>query len=221
MALLKTHLTRIPHGEEEIIFEYPPFKGEYEEVVETIELTPLTIPFSSQIASLIYDAWIYPIGEYQFKILNSLKKNFIWEFTGNLYLPKSNDEIANGVILEHNPKIINGKMTMDKSSLIKRLYENDSLVKFVPFGFKTGEQNWKELEKNQYVIERYGPEGAEKVAEVASKYKNNPFLYCFDSVKQEKVAKSTIDVDFKGKSLDICGDIFGNFDGDAFGLFEK
>jgi len=151
-----------------------------------------------------------------------MKDAWFWEFTGNLYLPKSNEEVNNGVILEHNPKIENGKLIMDKKSLIKRLQKNDSNVKFVPFGYKIGVQNLKELEKNPYITTRYGKEGAEKIAEVASHYKNNPKLWSFDSVDEEKTRMSALDSYWGlGGRLVVGGYDWGDYDdGSAFGVKE-
>ena len=76
---------------------------------------------------------------------------------------------------------------MNKNDLIKRLKENDSLVKFVPFGYKTGIQNLFEFQKILILLPDMEKEGAEKIAEVASKYKNQPYIWSFGSVNEEKV----------------------------------
>ena len=170
----KTSLT-ISHEGGELTFQYPAFSGTYGSVAEQIDKEGLKRPNSPETASLVYDAFQNKDGKYESEIIKILKENWFWEFTGNLYLPKSNEE-KNGVILEHNPKIENGKLIMDKNSLIKRLKENDSQVKFVPFGFKIDSQNSFEFQKNPYIQARYGKEGAEKIAEVASKYTNKPYI---------------------------------------------
>jgi hypothetical protein len=105
-------------------------------------------PSSSEIVSIVYNSFKNSKGEYESQIIEILNNSWLWEFTGNLYLPRSNEDINNGVILENNPQIANGQLVMDKSSLIKRLLENDSSVKFVPFGYKTREQTHKELRES-------------------------------------------------------------------------
>src|SRR3989338_3514680 len=199
----KTYLT-VPHEGGELSFQHPAFKETYGNVAEQIDKAGLKRPNSSETASLVYDAWQNPKEKYSSEIISILKNNWFWEFTGNLYLPKSNEEINNGVILDldsQNLKFENEKLIMDKSSLIKRLKENDPLVKFVPFGYKTRGQTWQELEKNEYIINRYGEEGAEKIAEVALKYPHNPYLSIFKFVDEEKVRMSALywDGDFGGK----------------------
>ena len=216
----KSYLTEIPHEGRELSFQYPSFKGTYGNVANEIDKAGLKRPNSAETASLVYDAWKNQKGEKESEIISILKNNWLWEYTGNLYLPKSNEEISNGVILEINPKIINGKLAMDKNSLVQRLKENDPLVKFVPFGFKTGTQNLIEFQKNKYIIERYGKEGAEKIAEVASKYKNNPYVNIFNSVNKEETRMSSLSDswDFYYR-LDVYGNYWDDInDGRAFGV---
>lgn len=205
---------------EKFILKYPAFRGTYGNVANEIDKAGLKRPSSAETASLVYEAWKNPKEQYSSEIISILKNNWLWEYTGNLYLPKSNEEINNGVILETNPKIENGKLIMDKNSLVQRLKENDKSVKFVPFGFKIGEQNLIELQKNLYIIARYGKEGAEKIAEVASKYKEKPIIHSFDSVNEEKTRMSALDGNWGfGSRLVVDGDDWGDdVRGRAFGI---
>ncbi len=219
----KSYLTEIPHEGGKRSFQYPAFKGNYGIVAEQIDSNRLKRPNSAETASLVYDAFQNQEGKYESEIIKILKDRWLWEFTGNLYLPKSNEEINNGVILETNPAITNGKLDMNKKSLIKRLQDSDSLVKFVPFGYKTGEQTGFELMKNPYIVARYGEEGAQKITEVASEYKENPRLWSFDSVDEEKTRISALD-DWGGFSggLIIDGYYWGDNDvGCAFGVLQR
>ena len=202
----KSYLNKIPHEKGTLTFQYPSFKGTYGKVAELIDSEGLKRPTSPELASLVYDAWKNPKGEGESEILKILKNNWFWEFTGNFYLPKSNEEVNNGVIIVYNPDIKNGVLSMDKSSLIKRLNENDSDVKFVPFGYKTENQTPNELEKNSYIIARYGEEGAEKIAEVSSKYKVNPYLFSFKSVDEERQRMSALSDGWGGGGLVVYGD---------------
>jgi len=214
-----TKLT-VPHKDKEITFAYPAFKGTYTNVAEAIKKEGLILSTSGQTASLVYDASQNKEGKYESEIIKILKDNWLWEFTGNLYLPKSDDEVNNGVILEDNPMIQNGKLIMDKNSLVKRLQENDPSVRFVPFGYKTGEQSSRNLEKNLYIIARYGEEGAQKIAEVADSYKSNPRLWSFDSVDSEKISLSALFGDwYVGRGLNVgVGDWNGGSSGHSFGV---
>ena len=216
----KTYLT-VPHAGGELTFQHPAFKGTYGNVAEQIDKAGLKRPNSQETASLVYDAFQNSEEKYSSEITSILRNDWLWEFTGNLYLPKSNEEINNGVILEHNPKIKNGKLVMDKNSLIKRLKENDALVKFVPFGYKIETQSSLELSKNPYIIARYSEEGAEKIAKVADKYSNKPHLWSFKSVDEEQVRMSALYRNWGfGDRLVVLG--YGwndDYQGHAFGVF--
>jgi len=208
----KTYLTGIPHEGNEITFQHPTFRGTYGNVAEQIDNDGLKRPNSEETASLVYDAFQNSKGEYESEIIKILKDRWFWEFTGNLYLPKSTEEISDGVILETNPKIVDGKLNMDKKSLIKRLQKNDPLVNFVPFGYKLGEQTEFELMKNPYIVARYGEEGAQKIVEIASKYQKNSKLWSFDSVNEEKIRMSTLYCDWYSGGLDVVGDNWYDYD---------
>lgn len=201
-------LDKIPHEGKEIKFLYPPYRGTYGEVSEAIDKAGLKKSSSGELASLIDDIWKNSRGEYESKILDNLMGGWLWEYTGNLHLLKSNEEINGGVIIECNPKIIEGKLSMDKNSLIQRLKENDPLVKFVPFGYKTGIMNFRELLFNPYIIARYGNEGAEKITRISSKYKNNPVLYSSGPTDKEKVVMSGLDNALDNSRLIIGGNIW-------------
>ena len=209
----------VPHEGGKITLQYPSFKGYYGNVADSIDKEGLKRLTSPKTASLVYDAFKNPKGEYESQIIKILNDAWLWEYTGNLYLPKSDEEINDGVIIENNPKITNGKLDMNKNDLIKRLKENDADVKFVPFGFKIGEQNLIEFQNNPYIKARYGKEGAEKIAEVASKYKKNPYIYSFNSVDGEKVRMSALYRNWGlGNRLDVAGDSWDDSgNGHAFG----
>ena len=216
----KSYLKEIPHEGGSRTFQHPSFSGTYGKVADAIDKEGLQRPNSAETASLVYDAFQNSEGQYESEVIGILNKRGFWEFTGNLYLPKSKDEVNNGVILEDNPTVTNGRLNMDKQSLVKRLQDGDSLVRFVPFGFKVGEQTVKELGENPYLVARYGGEGAEKIAEVASKYKYNPKLWSFDSVDEEKERMSALyrGWDFGDRLYVVGDDWFDDGRGRAFGV---
>jgi hypothetical protein len=218
----KSYLTEIPHKGKKITFQYPAFIGTHESVAEQMDIEKIKRPNSPETASLVYDAFQNPEGKYESQIIKILNSAWFWEYTGNLYLPKSNEEINNGVILESNPKIEKGKLVMDKESLIKRLNKKDPNVKFVPFGFKIEEQSYKELEKNPYILARYGEEGAGKIAKISSEYKTNLYLWSFDSVDEEKIRMSSLDRSWFSGILNVGGNNWDDYDnGHAFGIYDS
>ena len=211
----KKYLT-VPHEKGELTFQYPAFRGTYWSLKKQIESVGLKLPNSFETASLVYDAFQNQYKKYSQEIIGVTKNEYFREFTGNLYLPKLNNEINNGVILYDISEI---NLNESKKSLIKKLQENGESVKFVPFGFKTGEQSWQELEKNDYIIARYGEEGAEKIAEIASKYKRRPLLATYKSVHRGTRELSNLgQIWGSGDGLDVNGHDWGDGDnGYAFG----
>jgi hypothetical protein len=204
----KTYLRGIPHKGKHISFEYPAYRGNYGDIAEKIDGAGLRRPSSSEIASLLRDAWRNRRGEYESKILNISVNDWLLEFSGNLYIPKSREEISDCVLIEYNPFIMGNKLIMDKDSLVRRLQKNDPLVKFVPLGFKTGEQSSRELAKNPYIIARYGEEGARKIARTSVEYMLNPELNLMSIFTGSRGGKPEMSVlhDNFGKGLHIfCG----------------
>ena len=65
--------------------------------------------------------------EYSKEILNLIKNESMWCFTGSLYLPKRKEYFSNGVIVQDRPQIQEG-IIMDKSELVKKL-KNGKKVK--------------------------------------------------------------------------------------------
>lgn len=205
----RVYLTEIPHKGGTITFQYPSFRRTYGSLAEQIDAEGLGRPTSAQTASLVHDVLKNPKGEYESKIFQILKDFWFVEFTGNLYLPKhEGEEIHNGVIIEDNPTIQKGRLVMNKKALTERLKAGDSNVRFVPFGYSIGEQSTYTLAKNPYIVARYGEEGADKIANLASRYKLNPKVWSFESVNSKVARMSVLLVsnrDFGG-SLHVDGD---------------
>ena len=218
----RTYLTEIPHEGGSITFQHPSFRGTYGSLAQQIDAEGLQRPTSAQTASLVYDALQNPKGEYEAGILKILKDSLFVEFNGNLYLPKhEGEEVHNGVIVEANPTIKDGRLVMDRKALTERLKKNDPSVKFVPFGYAVGEQSTHTLAKNPYIIARYGEEGADKIADLASKYKKNPHVWSFESVDSETVRMSALYDDLFGFDGQLHVDGINWFDGGnghAFGV---
>ncbi len=217
----ETYLTGIPHEKGNLRFRYPSFKGNYGSIAKQIDEAGLKRAISAQTASLVYDVLQNPKGKHEAEILDILKNSWLIEFNGNLYLPKKEgEEVHNGVIIESNPTIENGKLVMNRKSLIERLNKNDSNVKFVPFGYDIKEQSTHRFIKNPYIVARYGEEGADKIAELASKYEENPCLWSFKSVDNEIARMSALsDGSIFGNGLVINGDgLVADNGGHSFGV---
>ena len=193
----------VPYKDSELTFIYPA-KGQntYTEVGNEIEQNGLIRSTSEKTIHLVHSAYfdegIYK-DEPEFKNIKEIIKNrWFWEFTRNLWTSEGVYVYDNG---DGKPK--------DKDYLEAKLSASDKRVKFVPKGFKLGEQTSKELEENPYIIARYGDEGAEKLAEVAGQFRNNPpYIYSLTDVRNSEQRVSALGCN-SGGGLGVGG---GGFD---------
>ena len=76
-----------------------------------------------------------------------------------------------------------------------------------------------ELSKNPYVVALAGKEGAEKLSDLADKYKRKPYLYGFSSVDEQITKVSSLDSELDVDRLNVSGSCLDDFGGGfAFGL---
>ena len=209
-------LIEVPHNGGPRTFVYESHgPDDYFNVSNSIEKEGLSMPTTAETVSFIHPAFTSAKEEKEFSEIKSIMKNqWLWCSTGILRVPKE------GAYIEDNPKVNGKELIMDKSELVKRLEANDSSVRFVPFGFKTGLMTSRELEKNAYIRALAGDEGAEKLADIADKFKSNPYLFSFDSVNRPVKRVSSLDSGWylDGDGLDVSGDHDGiGRDGCAFG----
>ena len=206
----------VPWRQGNIVFIHPYVQGTISECGKQIQKQENLQPNSNQTASLVYDSWQNPTGKYESQVIDILKESWMWEFTGNLYLKKGKGDYQNGVILWENLEFDdNGRIKADKQNLMKRLEQNDETVRFVPFGFKTGELKFNEILTHPYMIARYGREGAEKIAKVAKDHynenKNKPYIWSFKSADNNFIMASAL-------RKDNCRlNIYGYNNGDGYG----
>ena len=191
--------------------------GTYAGVAEALRNQDVDLlqPTMAQTASLIH-AGFNGDNKYSKQIKKIMKNHWFWGFTGNKWVPKE------GVYIQNNPEIVEGRVSMDKQDLVKKLESGDVSVRFVPFGFKIGKQTALELAKNPYIIGLAGEKGADKLAQVADKHRNKPYLYAFDNVDNELTRLSALSSDWVDDRLDVCGNGFDNGDyGFAFGVLNE
>ena len=199
-----------------LIFVHPSYGPDnYAKVKEQIEQDNLRTATMAETASLVHAAFNSD-DKYSEEIKQIMKDRWLWVFTGALYTPKLG-------YIQDNPETRNGMPYMDESDLIKKLEAKDPSVRTFNYGYKTGKMSPAELVRNEYVQALAGEEGAEKLADVASKFKQNPYLYSFESVDKPLTRVSALD---SGWDLD-CGLVVSGFshgydrDGSAFGVFER
>lgn len=183
----------VPHLGKKLTFSSSAMQGTYFQAAEQLEKASLLQPILAETSSLVYSAWQDPDNSYSKDIIQKLKNNLLWGFTGIRYSDRYSKE---GVFFEDNPKIkkesIYMSIYMNTKELERRLKEGDPRVRHVKYGYKTEEQLPSELERNPFIQALAGKEGAEKLAEVASKYKNNPYLWAFENVNEDTIRVSAL-----------------------------
>ena len=161
----KTELT-VSHNGNDLTFIYPSFDSFYPE--RSIDEAELGRPTLAQTVSLVHTA--FNSDDVYSEEIKKRIKDGVLAFTGVLYVPNK------GVYFEDDPKVSFGMPKMKESELIKKLEKNDPSVRFVPFGFKVCWITSEELRKNKYVIGLVGEESADKLADIAGRFKKDPTL---------------------------------------------
>ncbi len=204
-----------------VSFVAPAFgPGTYAGVNLQILEAGLIQPTMGQTAELANGAWQNPKEKYSSDVIQKLRSNWLWAFNGLLYAPNE------GIYIQDRPEVRNGRVFMDKSDVVKKLGAKDPSVRFVPFGtFKREAQSSLELSKNPFIQALAGEEGADKLAQVADKYGNKPYVW---ALKEKDVSQLTTKVasldsggifGVDGDRLDVGGDVWDGYDGGcAFGV---
>jgi len=211
----RTELT-VEHDKKDLTFIHPYLgPNTYANVQNSIKEAKLEAPTMAQTASLVHAAFNSD-DKYSNEIKEKLKTNFLWGFTGILYVPQE------GAYIQDTPEIKNGMPYINKSKLVKKLEQNDSSVRFVQFGFKTESMKPSELAKNKFIQALATEEGAEKLAEIADKFDKDPYLWSFKSVDTLTTRVSALGSNWgSGRGLDVDGDVHGYRGGFAFGYAQK
>jgi len=161
------------HSSGKLTFVYPFTECEgYVQVAEQLSLKGLAGPTMEETANLVYSTFQNPEGRYSGEVLSKLKylSSWLWAFNGLL-------STKSGVYIQDDPKISDdGEVLMDQLELENKIKEGDTSVRFVPRGYKTGRQTSSELSKNTFVKALAGEEGAQKLAEIADKYPQDPYV---------------------------------------------
>ena len=217
-------LITVPHQGKTITFVYQRYgPGNYFDVKNSIEKAGLITPTMAELISLVHPIFMSWKEEPEFLEIKKhiLKNGWLFGWTGNLAIPKK------GVYIQDRPETKSREVLMDEPSLIKKLEAKDITVRFVPFGFYTGEiesRFYRALEKNSYVRALAGEEGAEKLADIVDKFEFKPYLFGFNSVDKPTKTVSTLISYWCSNTIRL--DISGYFDGcckegPAFGILKQ
>lgn len=217
---IKPSETRIivPHLGEKIEIIHPFLEGNYFELAS--EISDEERPSFSD-ATSFFNASLNEKDKYSKDIRKKFESNWFYAFNGQLY-------VSDGVLFENNPEFPKGAKTaddliMDEKDLKSRLgsreengvtYSDDGLVRFVPYGFKTGEQSLSDLSKNPYIIALVeGQEQASKLAEFADSYKSKPYLSVITNPSESIKRVVGLYSDWYGDGLHVDADSHGDSGG--------
>jgi len=157
--------------------------------------------------------------EPQAKEVNQImKRRSFGGFTGILYMPK--EKIAHFI---DYPKF-DEESVVDRDNLLKRLDESRAQV---PFKYiKESSINWRKVAKHPYFVAwGGGEEGAEKLAELASKHPSQEaYIWVPDALDlKESIARvARLYSSYEGHWLSVYSDTDGDYeDGHAFGVLKK
>ena len=191
----------VKHLGEDLTFVYPPTNlGNYAGTKRVIEEEGFLPPTMAQTASLVHAAFSSE-DIYSKEIKKLLEDRYLWAYTGTLTVPNK------GLYIQDHPPIVNGMPNISSDDLERRVEEGE--LRFVPFGFKTGEMSPSELGKNPYVHALAGKEGAEKLAKVAEKYPKTPVLWALTDTDRSQTRVSVLDSYWVDDWLFVDGDCHG------------
>lgn len=218
----------VPHNKGEITFAYPSIgPNTYTQVGKDILDRKMIVPTGEYMASLLHaaycDASVKNEPEFQ-NIRQIMKDRWLWVFNTNLWT-------KDGVYVLPDLKAIGRSQQLNQKDLEKMLkgskeingvrFSKDQSVRFAPKGsYQLQTHTPESLAKDGFVIASYGLEGAEKLGEVSSKFKDKPYVYGVETDTAEQRV-SALDADGLGRGLCVYGSCFvGNRCLHAFGVLK-
>ena len=183
------------------------------------------MPTMPELVPLVYASLENKNYETAQNVIKTLKNHWITGNTGILYVPE-------GMFVQDNPNIRNGKISMNKKTLKNKLgsyeekgvvFSEDKNVRFVPYGFKKESQTPLELSQNTGISALVnGQENAEKIAKASEHYKLKSYFWTLKNIDSPQARVADLDSYGFGNRLDViaydseyCGNRF------SFGVLDK
>ncbi len=167
-------------------------------------------PTFADLALLADSAWQNPKGKYESQIIDILRNRWLWGFTSFTYVSKGADpKLRPGVYIQDRPETKNGRIVVAEPELLKILEQKDLTARYVELGFKSGEMDARELERNPLVVGAVGEQGAEQLARASKNYSLKPFVYVpsFENSKEPITRVAALGSNYYGDGLDVdCND---------------
>ena len=176
-----------------------PFEGPntYRAVGEGVLGRKLSLPTAEQTANLLHASYCGPESFRENprveEVRNIMGNRYFWVFNRNLWT-------SEGVYVVSDPSATGLSESLSQDELQRRLGEGND-VRFAPKdSYQLGEHTPKSWAKDGFVIATFGEEGAEKTAEIASKFRNYPRTWGLTISKGDKpIQKVSAVLDFGGR----------------------
>jgi len=140
-----------------------------------------------------------------------MRDRYFRGFTGILYVPEK-DAFGKGLAHFIDYPEFDEKSVVDRDNLLKRLDESHAQIPFEHF--KDGPVDWRKVAKHPYFVAwAGGEEGAEKLAELASKHPNKEAYILVPSISnlREPIARvATLSSDWDGDRLGVIPNYHGD-----------
>jgi len=207
----------VPHNNKRISFASPAFgPNNYINVGQEILSKNIKVPTWDYTASLLHPAYCNTevADEPEFKSVRGImKSDWLWVFNRNLWN-------KNGVYIFQDLKAIGRSQPLEINELEKMLkggkeingirFSEDGVVRFAPKeSYRLGEHTPESFAKDGFIIASCGQEGAEKLGEVSTKFKNKPSIYGVETeIPEQRVSAVDEYVDwlwFSGYGFDDYG----------------
>ena len=219
----------IPHNDQELGFAYPSFgPNYYQNVGKEILEHDLDLPTGDYTTSLVHAAYCDTevLGESEFKNTRDLMRNGgLWVFNQNLWTSEGvyvvQDLDAKGRSQDLDVNELEKVLNNAKESNGLRISE-DRKVRFAPKDtYKLGDHTSESLAKDGFIRASYSEEGAEKLAEVSTKFRINPYVYGLDVQEGDKPEQRVSALGGDDERLRVSGNDFSGDDtGHAFGVLK-
>lgn len=175
----------VPHGDSEIAFVSPKVgPNTYRAVGQEILKNGQKVPTGEDISSLLHSAYCNPsvkdVPEFK-DVRDTMRNRWIWVFNRNLWT-------SEGVYSIKDEETIGRSEPLDVKNLEKMLkggkeikgirFSKDGKVGFAFNGsYKLGQITPQEFSENGFIIAVNGVEGAKKLGEVSSTFRDKPYVY--------------------------------------------
>ena len=214
------------YPQEKLLTFVHPSQGphDYRTVGKGILSRNLTIPSGEQTAYLVQGAYGSEEPEFR-EIQETMQSRFLWVFNRNLWTTKGvyvvHDNLAVGLTQELKSSELEEKLDKGSEQEGVRL-SKDGNIRFASRStYRLGEHTPESLAKDGFVIASYGVSGAEALGEVASRFRNKPFVYGLEIREEQNSVQRVSALDSNWSDvhwLGVVGDLRGNDrGGGAFG----